>query len=290
MENIVKIPGYRFMNVYPITKGMSGDRKFYLETEDGRRFFARVTECSNYERKLSEYELWLKVSDAGIPMSKPMDFGYCEDKSEIYTLFAWIDGENAEKTVPGLSQKEQYRMGREAGNVLRKLHDNGMVECRENWQTRYFSVIEPRLEAYRNEGISFDGSAKILDFIETNKHLLLNRPQALHHGDFHLGNMMIDKKGRISIIDWDTADFDNIGDPWYEFNRIGANVSAFATGQIDGYFNNDIPDEFWKLFAFYTSVSAITSIVWAKYFAPECMNEIMKLNTDIVRWYDGMKI
>ena len=46
---------------------------------------------------------------------------------------------------------------------------------------------------------------------------------------------------------------------------------------------------FWKLFAFYLAGSAITSIVWAKHFAPECMDEIIKLNTDIVRWHDGMK-
>ena len=29
--------------------------------------------------------------------------------------------------------------------------------------------------------------------------------------------------------------------------------------------------------------------VWAKYFAPECMAEIIKLNMDIVRWHDEMK-
>ena len=46
---------------------------------------------------------------------------------------------------------------------------------------------------------------------------------------------------------------------------------------------------FWKLFTFYIACSAITSIVWAKYFAPECMDEIMKLNMDIVRWHDEMK-
>lgn len=65
-------------------------------------------------------------------------------------------------------------------------------------------------------------------------------------------------------------------------------------GQIDGYFYTGdgavlIPDEFWRLFALYHAAGAVTSIVWAKYFAPECMDEIMMRNRNIVHWYDGMK-
>lgn len=289
MKDMTGIPGYRFTKTNLITKGLSGDEKFYLETKEGDRFLARITECSEYERKKAEYILVQKVSKIGIPMPAPVEFGYCEDKSKIYTLFTWAEGEDAQKVLPKLSQKEQYRLGVEAGRILRKLHDNSITECCEDWQTRYFSVIEPRLEAYRKEGIPFEGSGRVLDYIEANKHLLFCRPQTLHHGDFHLGNMVIGRKGELSVIDWDTADFENVGDPWYEFNRIGTGVPAFAAGQIDGYFENNVPDEFWRLLTFYLAASAITSIVWAKYFAPECMDEIMKLNTNIVRWHYGMK-
>lgn len=289
MEDMAGIPGYRFTKISLITKGLSDDKKFYLETEDGQRFLARISECSKYERKRDEYELLQKVSKIGIPIPAPKGFGYCEDKSKIYTLLSWVDGEDAQKFLPGLSQEKQYQLGMEAGKILRKLHDNSRIECCEDWLTRYFSVIDPRMEAYRKEGISFEGSTQILDYLETNKYLLVNRPQTLHHGDFHLGNMVIDKNARLSVIDWDTADFENIGDPWYEFNRISVENPAFATGQIDGYFDNNIPNLFWRLLAFYLAGSAITSIVWAKYFAPKCMDEIMERNTDIVRWYGGMK-
>lgn len=289
MNDMAKIPGYRFVKMRHITKGLSGDRKFCVETEEGKRFLARINDCSEYLRKGAEYGLLQKVSKIGIPMPEPIGFGYCTDKSEIYTLLSWVDGEDAQKILPGLSQGEQYRLGMEAGSILRRLHNNSLTECGEDWKSRYFSVIQPRLEAYQKEGIPFEGSTQILDYLEANKHLLANRPQTLHHGDFHLGNMVIDKNGRLSVIDWDSADFENIGDPWYEFNRLGVENPAFAAGQIDGYFENHIPDTFWRLFAFYIAGSAITSIVWAKYFAPECMDEIMKLNTDIVFWYDGMK-
>lgn len=289
MKNITGIPGFCFTKTKVVTKGLSGDRKFYLETENGERFLARITECKKYERKKAVYEVMQKVSKIGIPMPMPIEFGYCENKNEIYTLFTWVDGEDAEKVLPKLSYEKQYCLGVRAGRILRKLHDNSVTKCREDWKTRYLSVVEPRLRAFQNENISFDGSNKILDYLETNKRLLANRPQTFHHGDFHLGNMVIGKNGQFGVIDWDTADFENIGDPWYEFNRISTQVPAFASGQIDGYFENNIPDVFWNLFSFYIAGSAITSIVWAKYFAPKYMAEIMKLNMDIVRWHDEMK-
>ena len=46
--------------------------------------------------------------------------------------------------------------------------------------------------------------------------MLANRPQSFQHGDYHIGNMMIENN-KIVIIDFDRYDF---GDPWEEFNRI----------------------------------------------------------------------
>jgi serine/threonine-protein kinase len=50
-----------------------------------------------------------------------------------------------------------------------------------------------------------------------------------------------------------------------------------------------VPVKFWKLLAYYLAASTITSIVWAKYFAPERVQAILKMNTDILYWFDGMK-
>lgn len=153
MKNMAGIPGYSFIKMHLITKGLSGDKKFYLETEDGQRFLARISEGLEYERKKTEYELLMKVSKIGIPAPTPVGFGYCEDKSKIYTLLSWVDGEDAPKVLP-----------------------------------RIF------------------------------------------------------------------------------------------TGETIGGCSHFILRE-----------ALLLRLIWTKYFAPECMEEIMKLNTDIVRWYDGMK-
>ena len=52
----------------------------------------------------------------------------------------------------------------------------------------------------------------------------------------------------------------SFGDPWEEFNRIvwSAQVSTpFASGMIDGYFDNEVPDLFWKLLALYITTNIV---------------------------------
>ena len=101
-----------------------------------------------------------------------------------------------------------------------------------------------------------------MDYIENNRGLLKNRPQCFQHGDYHVGNMMMEN-GNLTIIDFDRFDF---GDPWEEFNRIvwcAQSSPTFATGQLDGYFKGKIPIDFFKLLAFYIATNTLSSIYWA---------------------------
>lgn len=236
-----------------------------------------------------EYELIEKMFNLDIPMPSPVDFGFCNGGKSVYTLLSWVEGEEVESILSSLTENEQYKLGTESGEILCKIHSLPAPQGIDNWSTRYFSVINERLDAFRREGVPFQGDKVILNYIDTNKYLLENRPQCYHHGDYHMGNMIRSKEGKLFVIDWHTVDFNNYGDPWYEFNRIGIEFPAFASGQIDGYFNRKPPEEFWTLLAYYLSASAITSIVWSKYFAPEQMKSIIKLNKDILLWFDEMK-
>ena len=287
---MIEIPLYdTFSKIEPITKGMSGDKKYYIETVDGKHLLLRVADSSEYSQKRTEFELMKHMVALGIPMPSTIDFGTCDNRKYVYTLLSWVDGVEVEAVLPNLSKAEQYTLGIEAGGILRKIHTAPSTDIAGNWAERYYSVINPRLEAFRFEGVPFAGDTIILNYLESNRDLPNNRPQCHHHGDYHMGNMIQSDTGGLSIIDWHTVDFNNCGDPWYEFNRIGIEFAAFASGQIDGYFNHEVPEKFWSLLAYYLAASAITSIVWAKYFAPERIQEILKLNTDILRWFDDMK-
>ncbi len=277
-----------FIRIKPITKGMSGDKKYFVETADNNRFLLRIADISEHDRKKAEYEIMQKAASLNIPMSQPVDFGVCNGEKNVYTLLTWIDGEELESILPALSEKEQYSLGIKSGEILYKIHKVTAPQDVEDWSIRYFKVIDERLDAFCAEGIPFDDDTYILDFLEANRHLLKGRPQCRHHGDYHEGNMILSAGNTLSIIDWHTVDFENYGDPWIELARYSGSPS-FTSGQINGYFENKPPKDFWVLFAYYLAASAITSIVWAKYFAPERLGSILQLNKDVLLWFDNMQ-
>ncbi len=287
---MIDIPMYdTFVKIIPIEKGMSGDKKYYVETEENKHLLLRVSDVSEYDRKKDEYELMKKMFSIGVPMPGTIDFGICNANRNVYTLLEWIDGQEVEQIVTKMHKEDQYSLGVKSGKILKTIHSLSTQKDTIDWSTRYFSVIDERIKAFHSEGVPFLGNEKILYFLEANKYLLKNRHQSYHHGDYHIGNMIITTNDQLFVIDWHTVDFDNYGDPWYEFNRIGVEYYAFASGQIDGYFDGNPPEPFWTLLAYYLSASAITSVVWAKYFAPERLNHILQLNSDILNWFDDMK-
>ena len=124
--------------------------------------------------------------------------------------------------------------------------------------------------------------------LEKNRQLLENRPQCFQHGDYHVGNMMIER-GELKIIDFDRYDF---GDPWEEFNRIVWSAAAsphFATGQLRGYFGGEPPVEFFELLAFYISSNTLSSIYWAIPFGQADLDTMMKQSQDVLAWFDNMR-
>lgn len=96
---------------------------------------------------------------------------------------------------------------------------------------------------------------------------------------------MIGKDGKIYVIDFDRFD---LGDPWEEFNRIvwSAQVSpSFASGMIDGYFDDKVSDLFWKLLAIYI----LCNIVGALPYGSEEIAVMKNQAKEILEWYDDLK-
>ena len=141
---------------------------------------------------------------------------------------------------------------------------------------------------YNECPIKYENGEAFLDYISKNRHLLKDRPQTFQHGDYHIGNMMIEK-GKLVIIDFDRYDF---GDPWEEFNRIVWCAQAapyFASGMVDGYFDRNVPEEFWRLLALYISSNTLSSIPWAIPFGEGEINTMIDQAKDVLSWYDSMK-
>jgi serine/threonine-protein kinase len=283
------IKGYStFSKIEVINKGWSSDKKFYIETTEGKKLLLRTADISEYQRKKSEYEMMKQVAALGVPMSQPVDFGICNDGKEVYQLLTWCEGKDAELVLPSLTETQQYVLGIKAGEILRKLHSIPAPKEQEEWGSRFNRKTNNKIKKYKECGLKFDGDEKIISYLENNRYLLSGRPQCYQHGDYHVGNMIISPENSLFIIDFNRPDF---GDPWEEFNRIvwSATISPhFATGQINGYFNGTPPIEFFKLLAFYISSNTLSSIYWAISFGQEEITTMKNQARDVLSWFDNM--
>ena len=97
------IKGYStFKNIKLVNKGWSSDKKYYIETLDGKRLLLRVSDISEYDRKKAEFVMMKHVAALGVPISQPLDLGICNSGKNVYSLLTWCDGEDAEVVLPRL--------------------------------------------------------------------------------------------------------------------------------------------------------------------------------------------
>ena len=276
----------RFSKVEPIDKGWSEDRKYCVTEADGTKRLLRISPAERYEKRKALFELLERVAALGVPMCKPVEFGTCGDG--VYMLYSWISGKDAEEALPLLPETEQYVLGLHSGEILRKIHSIPAPETQEDWAVRFGRKTANKIRKYRECGLRFPGDDDVIAYIERNTRLLENRPQCFQHGDYHVGNMMLEN-GELRVIDFDRYDF---GDPWEEFNRIvwSAAVSPhFATGQLRGYFGGEPPMEFFRLLAFYIASNTLSSIYWAVPFGQGQIDTMMKQSQDVLKWFDNMQ-
>ena len=268
-----------------VDKGWSGDKKYHIRTENGE-YLLRVSPVEKASRREAEFHRMETVSALGVPMCNPVEFSLQEEG--VCAILRWIDGRDAEDVIPGLPKDEQYRYGLEAGRMLAKIHSIPAPAGTHDWEEYFNRKIDRKLEAYRSCPLHYEGGHHFEAFLAENRHLLKNRPQSYQHGDYHVGNMMVDRQGTLTVIDFDRDDW---GDPWEEFNRIVwcAQLSPrFASGMADGYFGGNVPEDFWRLLALYISSNALGSLPWAVDFGEKEIFVMRRQAAEILGWYGNM--
>ncbi len=149
--------------------------------------------------------------------------------------------------------------------------------------------MDYKIKKYTECPLKYENGQAFIDYINENRHLLKNRPQTYQHGDYHIGNMMIGSDKKLYIIDFNRNDY---GDPWEDIKAITWDVEAsqmFASGRINGYFDNDVPEEFWRIFALYISCGILSSLPWAIPFGEEQIQVMVNQAKEVLSWYDNMK-
>jgi aminoglycoside phosphotransferase (APT) family kinase protein len=217
-----------------------------------------------------------RIHGLGVRTSDPVTFGMVEALDLCYMVLSYVDGEDASERLSLMPADEQYSVGVEAGRELLKMHKMNAPGNMEAWSIRRTSKYNRQLEAYRRCGVKLPEEVAIVAFIERNLQLLEGRPNRFQHDDFHPGNLLVHGGAYVAAIDFNRYDW---GDPYHDFLKIAyfsREVSIpFSIGQIDGYFNGMIPENFWNLYALYSAMIMFGTITWTLQIMPAQLDSMM---------------
>ena len=275
----------------PISKGWSDDKKFCVETANGQRLLLRVSEIDEQHRKGAEYNMMERAFNHGIPTSRPVEFGYCDDGKSVYQLSEWLDGEDVDAVMPLISKTEQYVIGLKAGEVLHKLHNLPAPKDAEPWANFFYRKVQGRIDFYNSNPIKSENGDIVVRYLKENRHLLNGRPQTFNHGDYNRTNLMLLRDGRVGVIDFNYYNKD-YGDPWWEFDPTnwGGEVNRhFCTGQLRGYFDGAPPQEFFTMFSYYLAYDALAALCDTSEHNQGEPEEGQRHLENILRWFNNMK-
>ncbi|MGB0931721.1 MAG: aminoglycoside phosphotransferase family protein [Chitinophagales bacterium] len=270
-----------------ITEGWSHDEKYHIQTEGSTQFLLRISDGISLEKEKAHYKALTELNSKNVRVSKLIEEGVCNGGKNTFRLFSWIEGVEVNKALNSFSEKEQYDFGVEAGTILKEIHQINAPVNHTDWATHYNKKINTKIEQYQNCGLNLEHADKILAYIEEHRNLLKERPICFHHGDFHIGNMLITPKKELAVIDFNRLDF---GDPWEEFNRTNWSASEspwFASGQINGYFENDVPVDFFELMALYMGVNQLGAIPWAIPYGEKQIEILLAQTKEVLEWYEN---
>ena len=285
-------------NTTPISKGWSSDKKYLVETADGKMQLLRISDIDAYEAKKKEYEIITKYSQLGINMSMPIEFGICNEGKNVYMLLSWVEGRDLEEVLPELSEWDQYKLGRQAGTILRKIHsiplDSADVPATTKREKKLVQLVR-----YEESNLRISGEEIAVAYVKENINSIWNKTPVYMHGDFHPGNLIYMQDGSIGVIDFNRWE---VGDPYEEFYKLesfGIEISVpYCIGQIDAYFNDNVPEDFWTANAVYVAQASLFSIKWAEKFgqadvdgmvrrARASMKNFDNFNLSVPKWYSN---
>ena len=249
-----------------LEKGWSRELKFFVDTGSRQRFLLRVRDNNQQESHRNEFDFVLRLNAAGIAVPRPHLFGLTNQGQSTFMLLDWIEGQDLAEVLPGLPACDQYRLGKEAGQILRMIHHMPIREDAPPPRDIRQKSLE-KVDKFEEAGLCIKDSTRVAEFIRGHIGWIGCGPFVCQHGDYHPGNLIFMPDRHIAVIDFNRWD---IGDPVEEFYKLQSftiqSSIPFARGQLDGYFDG-MPDEaFWQALAVHVAVSALYSIRWAAPF------------------------
>lgn len=283
-------------SIEKITKGWSSDNKFLIITNDNRKLLLRLSDIELFDEKKKEYEIMKKFVSSGIEMNQTVDFGICNNGKNVYILLTWIDGYDLSDALKKVSIEEQYELGIKAGKILKKIHSIEIDEKDIPINTKKEKILA-KLDKYINSDLRIDNDQELIDYVKNNIDDIWTVKPTYCHADFHPGNLIYMPNKEIGVIDFNRWEITDPYEEFYKLTAFGVESSIpYSVAQINSYFDNNVPKEFWKALKVYTIWSALYSLAWASKFGEEevkkmkersyrMIGEYKGLTLDIPKWY-----
>ena len=278
-------------NIEEISKGFSPDKKYIITNANNEKYLFRTGDIKEYERKKIEFQILNEMVKRNVQAQRPIEIGILEEEGVCYSIFSYLEGEDAKKLLPTYSPKEQYDIGIEAGKDLAKMHTYEAPNNILPWYERAMKKHSKYVEVYKTCGINIKNDDKIIKFIEENEIYLKSRPNRFQHDDFHLENIIVRDGKYVGVVDFNGYDW---GDPIHDFVKIALfarDISIpYSIGQIEGYFNGRIPEEFWNLYAVYVGMTVFSSVVWTLLAAPHMLDDMLERLTIVLEDHNNFEL
>lgn len=262
-----------FKSIDHIKKGWSADEKYIIYTSNDKKLLLRVSHISKVEAKKKEGHIVSLIGQVCNNTPNFLDLKIYDDK--VFQLYTYIQGEDASEVIREYTKKQQYMLGIEAGNTLRKIHEIP-IDKKSDFNIKEKKKIVDRMNRYKNSIYYEEKDEKVINYIMDNLYLIDSASMVLCHGDYHLGNMIVNGDN-IFIIDFNRFDYEDIYRefvPMCVFTREDSR--EFAIGQIQGYFNGQISEDFWQRVKLYLAYTSLYSVLWAEPYSKEDVESMIK--------------
>lgn len=272
---IASIPGsLTFRKIKKVEKGLSNFQKYYIETNRTETLFLQVGNTGDYNYLNSKRMTLQTMWENGIPCQEPIIVSSCK-RNKAFLLTSWIKGKDLEEVLPTITAEEQYEWGNRAAVLLRQIHNielNNIESISLVKKKSCDNVINKYMD-YRNYGNTTLEEELFYDFVLNNKQLLEYEKVSILHGDFNVGNLILNENG-LHVIDVIPNTY---GNPIEDFVRNVVNAETsyhFAIGLIENYFDSKISTKVWHQLAVYTAIHQLEIIDWNYHF--ECFDSNFK--------------
>jgi len=273
-----------------IKKGFSFEEKWKVKIHTSEEFFLKIYDLNRMNHAKLVFTYLEHFYQIGAIVPKPVQLIELPEEKIAIQVVESVNGVDGEEYLHTIPKEQQYTLGYQSGKELWKLHTLSNPNVEQTWEEYRLTKYNKYLDLLNESSISFKEIDYITQFVDEYKYLLKGRPIRLLHDDFHPSNLMFSECNLTAVIDFDRFEW---GDPYHDFHKMALFTKEisipFAIGQIDGYFKNEPPEEFWIYYALYAAMIIPSDIIWSYKTTPHLIDSMWHRVKSILEDHDNFK-